>query len=216
VKHSSRARLAICLLMLLTISSAFAFQTPLPFSADFSTTSANGTLNMTGKMYFSMPRMRMDMDNPGGGKAAGPFGGKMSMVVDGNAKTAYMLMTEQHMYMEFPLDQNSPMTQRMPKFEDMFKGNDPCAGREGTTCKKLGTETVNGRSCDKWLITEKSGKTETFWIDQKIHFVIKAIVGDMTTQYTNIKEGSQDASLFKIPDGYQKMDMSNMGGHRPH
>jgi hypothetical protein len=127
----------------------------------------------------------------------------------------FMLMTEQHMYMEFSTEQNSPMTQRTPKFEDLFKGNDPCAGREGAICKKLGTETVNGRTCDKWLITEKSGKTETFWIDQKIHFVVKAIVGDITTNYTNIKEGPQDASLFKVPDGYQKMDMGNMG-RRPH
>jgi len=216
VKHRPCARLAVCLLILLTVSSAFAFQAPQPFSADFSTTSANGNLNMTGKMYFSMPRMRMDMNNPDNGKAAGPFGGKMSMIVDGPAKTMYMLMTEQHMYMEFSTEQNSPMTQRTPKFEDLFKGNDPCAGREGATCKKLGTETVNGRTCDKWLLTEKSGKTETFWIDQKIHFVIRAIVGDITTNYTNIKEGPQDAALFKVPDGYQKMDMGSMGGRRPH
>jgi hypothetical protein len=115
------------------------------------------------------------------------------------------------MYMEFPMDQNSPMTQRMPKFSDMLKGSDPCSGREGTTCKKLETETVNDRSCDKWEITEKSGKTETLWMDQKLHFPIKSVVGDITTQYTNIKEGAQDASLFKIPDGYRKMDMGNMG-----
>jgi Domain of unknown function (DUF4412) len=213
VKQSLPAKLAIFILML-AVAAAFAFQGPQPFSADTSTTSANGNLNMTGKMYFSMPRMRMDMDSPGGGKAAGPFGGKMSLIVDGPAKTMYMLMTEQHMYMEFSTEQNSPMTQRMPKFQDMFKGSDPCAGREGTTCKKLGTETVNGRSCDKWEITEKSGKTETFWMDQKLHFPIKTIVGDITTNYTNIKEGPQDASLFKIPDGYQKMDMGAMGGGR--
>ena len=81
-------------------------------------------------------------------------------------------------------------------------------------CKKLGTETVNGRTCDKWEVTQKSGKTETFWIDQKLHFPIKMINGDITTQYTNIKEGPQDASLFKIPDGYQKFDASMMGGGR--
>src|SRR5262249_35844004 len=155
---------------------------------------------------------RMDMDSAGGGKAAGPFGGKMSLIVDGPAKTMYMLMTEQHMYMEFSTEQTGPMTQKMPKFEDMFKGNDPCAGREGATCTNLGTETVNGRSCDKWLITEKSGKPETFWMDQKLHFPVKVISGDITTQYTNIKEGSQDASLFKIPAGFTKMDMGAMGG----
>jgi outer membrane lipoprotein-sorting protein len=216
VKNSPCIRLVLGLLMLLAVSSAFAFQAPQPFSADMSTTSANGNLNMAGKVYFSLPRMRIDMTDSGHGQAAGPMGGKMSMIVDGNAKMMYMLMTEQHMYMEFSTDQTSPMTQRMPKYQDMFHGSDPCAGREGTTCKKLGTETVNGRSCDEWEITEKSGKTETFWMDQKLHFPIKTVVGDITTQYTNIKEGPQDASLFKVPDGYQKMDMGNMGGRRPH
>ena len=210
MKQNLFARLAVCILLFLAVSVAFAYQMPQPFSADYSTTSATGNLNMTGKTYFSMPKMRMDMNNAANGKAAGPFGGKVSMIVDGTAKTMYMVMSEQHMYMEFPLDQNSPMTQRMPKIQDMFKGSDPCAGREGTTCKKLGTETVNGRSCDKWEITEKSGKTETMWMDQKLHFPIKSIVGDITTQYTNIKEGAQDASLFKVPEGYRKMDMGSM------
>ena len=213
MRYSSRARLFLGLLMLFTISSAFA-QAPQPFSADMSTTSATGNLNMAGKVYFSLPRMRIDMTDSGRSQAAGPMGGKMSMIVDGNAKMMYMLMTEQHMYMEFSTEQTSPMTQRMPKYEDMFHGSDPCAGREGATCKKLGTETVNGRSCGKWEITEKSGKTETFWMDQKLHFPIKTIVGDITTNYTNIKEGPQDASLFKIPDGYTKMDMGAMGGGR--
>jgi hypothetical protein len=208
VKQNLFVRLAVCLLMCQALS-AFA-QMPQPFSADMSTTSANGNLNMSGKMYISLPRMRIDMTNAGQQKSPGPMGGKMSMIVDGPAKTMYMLMTDQHMYMEFPTDQNSPMTQRMPKFSDMLKGSDPCSGREGATCKKLGTETVNGRSCDKWEITEKSGKTETLWMDQKLHFPIKVISGDITTQYTNIKEGAQDASLFKVPDGYRKMDIGSM------
>jgi hypothetical protein len=211
VKQNLFARLAVCILLFLAVSAAFAYQMPQPFSADMTTTSASGNLNMSGKMYISMPRMRIDMTSAGQQKSPGPMGGKMSMIVDGPAKTMYMLMPEQNMYMEFPMDQNSPMTQRMPKFSDMLKGSDPCSGREGTTCKKLGTETVNGRSCDKWEITEKSGKTETLWMDQKLHFPIKSVVGDITTQYTNIKEGAQDASLFKIPDGYRKMDMGNMG-----
>jgi Domain of unknown function (DUF4412) len=216
VKQNVFARLTVCTLLFLAVSCAFAFQAPQPFSADMSTTSATGNLNMAGKVYFALPRMRIDMTDSGRGQAAGPMGGKVSMIVDGNAKMMYMLMTEQHMYMEFSTEQTSQMTQRMPKYQDMFHGNDPCAGREGTTCKKLGTETVNGRTCDKWEITEKSGKTETFWIDQKLHFPIKTVVGDITTNYTNIKEGPQDAALFKVPDGYQKMDMGNMGGRRPH
>ena len=210
MKQNLFARLAVCILLLMAVSAAFAYQMPQPFSADMSTTSANGNLNMSGKMYISLPRMRLDMSNAGQQKSSGPMGGKMSMIVDGPAKTMYMLMPEQHMYMEFPTDQNSPMTQRMPKFSDMFKGSDPCSGREGATCKKVGTESISGRTCDKWEVTEKSGKTEALWMDQKLHFPIKVISGDITTLYTNIKEGAQDASLFKIPDGYSKMDMGSM------
>jgi uncharacterized protein DUF4412 len=215
VKRYRSVRLAVSLLALLAFPPAFAFQAPQPFSADYATTSTNGNLNMSGKVYFSLPRMRMDITNAASGKQAGPFGGKMGMIVDGPAKTMYMLMPEQRMYMEFHTDQDAAMTRNMPKFDDMFKGNDPCAGREGATCKKLGTESINGRTCDKWELTPKTGKLETFWIDQKLHFPIKMVNGDITTQYTNIKEGPQDAALFKVPDGFKKMDMGGMGGRPP-
>jgi outer membrane lipoprotein-sorting protein len=200
--------------MALGAHAAFAFQAPQPFSADFSVNSTNGNAHMTGKFYFSLPKMRMDMADTGRPNA-GPFGGKMSMIIDGSSKVAYMLMTEQQMYMEFPTDQNNPMTQRMPKFQS-FAG-DPCSVTEGATCKKLGTETLNGRTCDKWEMTQKSGEKETMWIDQKLHFPIKSVSDKGTTsEFTNIKEGAQDDALFKVPPGYRKFDASMMGGQRPH
>lgn len=209
MKQKLFARLAVCILAFLAVPAAFAYQMPQPFSADMSTTSANGNMNMKGKVFFSLPKFRMDMTDTGQ-RQAGPFGGKMSMIVDGDAKMAYMLMTEQQMYMEFPTDANNPMAQRTPKWQN-FKG-DPCTFNkdQSATCKKLGTETVNGRSCDKWEVTEKSGKTETLWIDQKLHFPIKTTDGQITTEFTNIKEGAQDASLFKVPAGYRKFDMGSM------
>ena len=207
---------AICIIAFLAMPALA--QMPQPFSADFSTTSANGNVNMKGKFFFALPKMRMDMTDTGQQRQnAGPFGGKMSMILDGDAKMAYMLMTEQQMYMEFPTDANNPMMQRMPKLSD-YNG-DPCSGRkdQGMTCKKVGTETVNGRSCDKWEATEKNGDKETFWVDQKRHFPIKSqSANGMTTEFTNIKEGAQDAALFKVPAGYRKFDASMMGGQRPH
>jgi outer membrane lipoprotein-sorting protein len=211
VKQRFSATLALSILALVTVSMAAA-QMPQPFSADMSTKSANGNVNMNGKFYFSPPKIRMDMaDN---GHRQGPMGGKMSMIVDGDAKISYMLMLDQQMYMEFPADSQSPMTQRMPKMQD-FK-SDPCAGREGVTCKKVGTETVNGRVCDKWEATNKNGEKDTFWIDQKLHFPIKSqTASGMTTEFTNIKEGAQDPSLFKVPAGFRKFDPGMMG-RRPH
>jgi hypothetical protein len=185
-------------------------QMPQPFSADMSTTSSNGNANMKGKVFMSLPKMRMDISDPGQGQ-----GGKMSLIMDGDNKMAYMLMPDVHMYMEFPADAKSPMTQHMPNLQD-FK-SDPCAGRPDVSCKKVGTETVNGRSCDKWEATDKTGKKETFWIDQTLHFPIKSqTAGGITTEFTNIKEGAQDAALFKVPAGYRKFDASAMGGQRPH
>ena len=208
MKQNLFARLAVCILVFLAIPAAFA-QMPQPFSADFSTTSAHGNANMKGKFFFSLPKVRMDMTDTGQ-RQAGPFGGKMSMIMDGDAKMAYMLMTDQQMYMEFPTNSNNPMTQRQPQWQD-FKG-DPCtfSKDQGSTCKKLGTETVNGRSCDKWEVTEKSGRKETLWIDQKLHFPIRMTDGEITSDFTNIKEGAQDASLFKVPAGYRKFDMGSM------
>lgn len=210
MKQNLPARLALCALLFFAVS-VFA-QAPQPFSADYSTTSPSGNANMKGKFYFSLPKMRIDMSDIG--SHGGPFSGPVSMIVDGDAKTAYMLMSQQHMYMEFPTD-NNPMMQRIPKMKDL--NGDPCSTQEGATCKKLGTEAINGRTCDKWEMTQKEGKKETLWIDQKIHFPIKTQSSDgMTSEFTNIQEGAQAASLFKVPDGYQKMDLGSMGGKRPH
>ncbi|HZI55280.1 MAG TPA: DUF4412 domain-containing protein [Verrucomicrobiae bacterium] len=208
MRYSSRARLFFGLLMLFTISSAFA-QTPQPFSADMSTTSANGNANVKGKFFLSLPKMRVDITDTGQQRQAGPFGGKMTMLMDAEAKMAYMLMPEQQMYMEFPMTQDHPMLQQMPKWQDL-KG-DPCAGRQDVTCKKVGTEPVNGRSCDKWEATKKDGQKDIFWIDQKLHFPIKSQTGHVTTEFTNIKEGAPDPALFKVPAGYQKFDAGSMG-----
>lgn len=212
MKQRLSGTFAIGILFLL---SSFALaQMPQPFSADMSTTSSNGNVNMKGKFFMALPKMRVDMSDTGQHQG-GPFGGKMSMIMDGDSKMAYMLMPEAQMYMEFPADAKSPMMQRMPNLKDL--NSDPCAGRQDVTCKKIGTETVNGRSCDKWEVTEKNGNKETFWIDQKLHFPIKSQTANgMTTEFTNIKEGAQDPALFKVPAGYRKFDASAMGGQRPH
>ncbi|HEX7285549.1 MAG TPA: DUF4412 domain-containing protein [Candidatus Angelobacter sp.] len=209
MKQRFAATLAVCILALLGMMPAAA-QAPQPFSADFSGTSGNGNFSMKGKFFVSLPKMRMDMADSGQRQGGGMFGGKMSMIVDGDKKTTTMLMTEQQMYMEFSQDAKSPMNQNMPRFQDL-KG-DPCAGREDVTCKKVGTESINGRSCDKWEATKKSGEKDTFWIDQKLHFPIKSqLAGGMVMEFTNIKEGAQDAALFKVPADYQKFDPAAMG-----
>src|SRR5215471_3819012 len=172
MKQTAYVKLTIFIVLVLAVSAAWA-QMPQPFSADMTITPKTGE-KMTGKMYVSPPKNRMDMTAPLG--KGGPMGGSMSMITDGTTQTSYMVMHEQKMYMEMHLNQlanqMSPMTGHAPKAPASFDPAHPCAA--DATCKKVGTETVNGRVCDKWLFTDKNGTTSTAWIDQRLFYPIRA------------------------------------------
>jgi hypothetical protein len=202
----NRTSVIVCLLFILIAGSFALAQVPSipPFSADMKT-SGSGGHDSTGKMYWGGSRIRMDMNSQGQ---------NVSMINDMPKKTGYMIMHQQRMYME--ITAGNPMSQRMraPDIKPYDPAN-PCASREGYTCKKVGTETVNGRSCDKWEITGPQSK-QTVWIDQKLHFPIRSVSSDGNTMdLTNVKEGSQPASLFEVPAGYSKMDLGGMMGGQP-
>jgi hypothetical protein len=179
-----------------------------PFSADFHVTSNHGE-STTGKMYFTNGHMRMDMQ--------GTARGDVIMITNTATQTTDMLMAQQHMYMEFKASQ--AMMHRpgmMPSIKPLSDPGNPCAGDAGATCKKVGVEQVNGRSCEHWQVTHKDGTLSNVWVDQSLHFPVKSVSPDSTWELTNIKEGEPDASLFEIPSGYRKMDISGMmGGMQP-
>lgn len=212
MKNRTTIRLAVCALLVFVVSALYA-QMPQPFSADMTTTMAGGQQKMSGKVYISMPKMRFDMTSMGETHGQSPFGGNMSMIIDGTTLTSYMLMPQQQMYMEFK-GNSERMNPGARNLQNMATGKGMCATAD-TTCKKLGTEVVNGRTCDKWERTDSNGKS-TLWVDQKLHFPIRMQeAGGQTTDFTNVKEGAQDAALFKVPPGYKPFDPSAFGG-RPH
>lgn len=199
---------AIGFVVLLLLPLAAAQTTPhlTPFSADMQFSSNRGPAamhEMSGKIYVSHQHMRMDM-------GGGPRGGAI-MITDFATKTTDTLMPEQHMYMEFKADQMQRPGMG-PNIRPVPNPNNPCANEQGMTCKNLGVEQVNGRTCDHWQITLKNGEVSNMWIDQKIHFPIKTVTQDSSWELTNIQEGEPAASLFEIPAGYQKMDMGGMMG----
>lgn len=207
-------RVAIALLLAVAFAATAVAQIPTgvpQFSADMKATGRSGPGGgMNGKIYFGDKKLRFDMN----------MGGRQQyMIHDMNTQTSYMVMPQQKMYMEF----NSAMGRgrgpgaRMNDIKPVDPSN-PCATDTNYTCKKDGTETVNGRSCDKWVFTSKSNPSDvrTVWVDQKLHFPIKTQSSDGDTwELTNIQEGTQPASLFEVPSDYQKMDMGGMGGHMP-
>jgi len=212
VKAQIRGVFVVLSVVLLLCSWATA-QVPqlTPFSADVQVTSSRmkGSQDMTGKVYVDHGHMRMDMNGT-------PMGG-VAMITNFATKKTDTLMLAQHMYMEFDGNQAQGHRPGMgPNIKSYPDPNDPCANQEGVTCKNLGVEDVNGRSCVHWQITDKNGKVGNVWIDQKLHFPIKATDNDSSWQLTNIQEGQPAASMFEIPAGYQKMDVgSMMQGMRP-
>jgi outer membrane lipoprotein-sorting protein len=182
----------------LLFGSALAQIAVTPFSADMNTQMKGGK-TVAGKIYISGTKMRMDMNTNGH---------NTELITDGNAQTAYMVVPEQHMYMEMHMDK----LQGHERFSSLknYDPNNPCANQEDMTCEKQGSEDVNGRSTDKWLFKNKgSGATTmTLWIDKKLHFPVKNVLSDGTeTNLTNIQETAPPASTFDVPTSYRKFDM---------
>lgn len=202
-----RLELRFLLIVAALLQAAAAQSVPqvMPFSADVKTTAGRGdaTHDATGKLYVNPGHVRMDMNG-------GPLGSAV-FISNLTTKITDTLMPEQHMYMEFNADQAMA---RRPGLASSIKPftdpTDPCVHEEDASCRNLGVEEVNGRSCDHWQVTDKNGKVSNSWIDRKLHFPVKTVSDDATWQLTNIKEGEQSASLFEIPPGYQKMDLGQM------
>ena len=176
-----------------------------PFSADLQATSNRGgdiPANVKGKLYFTSGRIRMDMQG-------GPHG-DVIIITNANIHRSDMLMPAQHVYLEFKTDQTGHQAGLAPSVKPFRDPGNPCADEQGTTCKKVGVEQINGRSCDHWLIHHKDETVSNVWVDKKLNFPIKTVTKEDTWQLSNIEEGEPAASLFVIPAGYHKMDMSGM------
>jgi len=86
------------------------------------------------------------------------------------------------------------------------------AAMEGSEKKKVGTETVLGYSCEKYAYTPPGGTEpgmEAWYLPELEHFIrMIAHYGggyeDGIFELLNIKEASQEDSLFKVPEDYQK------------
>jgi hypothetical protein len=158
-----------------------------------------GGQTMRGTMYFGGSKIRMEM-------AMG--GSNQIMIVDTVNKTQIMIMPDNKMYMEMPSGAAGMM--KTPKVDVMDPAN-PCAGGGATQCKRIGAETVNGYATEKWEF-KQDGETWTAWIATKLRIPIKmSSASGSGTEFRNIVEGTQPASLFQVPPGYQKMDMGGMG-----
>ena len=158
------------------------------------------------KVYFGKDKMRFDSqdkDTHGG-----------SVILDFTNQSYLVLMPQRHMYMEMP----AQMMDKRGMFSFFRTGDveNACgdwlklATNKGGNCHKVGNETVNGRGTVKYEGTNSSGDANTVWLDPKLRFPVKWQGKNTSGELRNIQEGSQSASLFEVPAGYNKMDMGGM------
>jgi hypothetical protein len=192
-------------LFVLMLAASFALAQA-EFSADVVDLQKPGTPTQA-KIYFTKDKMRIES------QTASAHGG--AVIINYATQTGDVLIPQQHMYMEMPMQ---AQTQRMGYAAAFFQTGDvenACSdwqkmGHQSSTCRKVGSETVSGRSTVKYETTNASGDVSHFWLDPKLRFPVKWEGKNSSGELRNIQEGAQPASLFEIPGGFVKMDMGGM------
>lgn len=159
------------------------------------------------KIYSGKDKMRFES------ATADPKAGG-AVIVNLATHTSTVLMPQRQMYMEMPPQMaGQRMNYTLFRVGDMDNACSEWLAQprnKGGTCKKVGNETVNGRSTVKYEGTNANGDTGTVWIDPKLRFPVKWQGKNNSWELRNIQEGSQPASLFEVPEGYTKFDMGTM------
>jgi len=165
--------------------------------------------NSPTRIYFGKDKLRIESKPGADPRSSG------AVLINFDTQTTTVLMAQQHMYMEMPVTQN----QRLGYANTFFRTGDVEAACgdwqkmthvQGGTCRKVGSETVNGRSTVKYEGSNSSGEVSHFWIDPKLRFPVKWEGKKEKWELRNIQEGAQSASMFEIPAGYTKFDMGGM------
>lgn len=199
-----------CCVIALLLSATFAFA-----QTEFSGEMFDSQKGSTGKVYFAKDKVRFESTNKD------PRSGGVA-IMNLATQTTTVLMSQQHMYMDL-----SPQLASQRTVYNFFRTGDVEAAcsdwmqlpqNKGGSCRKVGSETVNGRSTVKYEGTNAKGETGDVWLDPKLRFPVKWEGKNGSWELRNIQEGTQPASLFEIPADYKKFEMPNMGGmmKQPH
>jgi hypothetical protein len=161
------------------------------FAGEFSADMVVKGETTTSKIYVKGTKYRMEQEEDGQ---------DIIIIVDMDAMVTRVLMPSEKMYMEIASDDIQSLA------NDPFQSAKKTESMGESTL--LGTETISGYKCDKYLITREGTDVMTQWISKKLEFALKVVTHEgeqMTMVLENISEDKLDDSLFEIPDGYTPM-----------
>jgi hypothetical protein len=183
----------------ITVAAFSGFAEASEFLADF--VIKGEQMSDSGKLWVKGHKARQEM---------GAQADKMIMIMDLDQGFQWTLMPDVKMFIKTKIQSNGKEF-RPENFVGMQQG--PMEAQ----IKRVGTETVKGYKCDKYLITYKNKEmgTMTQWFAIKLGYPIKIIntsdmMGEVVTKLQNIKKASVRDDLFIVPSDYQEIKGSQI------
>lgn len=164
------------------------------FSADVVYLEPNGSVSAAhaaSKLSVSKDKFRLDTNG---------FTGNVLLVNRGD-QTAFVLQPKRKTYQALA---NGPSEYFRAENPDDACDSWQKSSEQKIVCKKVDSETVNGRDAVKYENNATTpGATTAVWIDKALKFVIKWQAADTAAELRNIKEGPQAADLFAVPADFK-------------
>lgn len=162
---------------------------PQQLSADQVLTMADGK-SMTSQIYIDHDKIRVN---------ANVSGMEMSTIILSDQKRMYMIMPAQKRVMEMPMQTQD--ADQMPSFT-----------ASSLHYEKVGTDTINGIACEKYLLGAAGGHQQFFWVNQhtRLPVRVKTTDGSVTIDWKNVVVGPQPSALFVPPADYTRTQMPAM------
>jgi hypothetical protein len=130
---------------------------------------------------------------------------KMILIMDMDQGYHWTLMPDMKMYLKTEIPAKGKGFH-----PESFVGMAP--GQLDAEIKRIGTETVQGYKCDKYLFTFSDKKMGTMmqWFSIKLGYPIKTVnksdmIGEVVTELHNIQKTNIQDDLFMVPSDYQEM-----------
>lgn len=197
----SPALLALLLLLMLVTVHSWADPPPVPqveFSAE-SVTESGGVI-LQERIYYAPGMLRKELEVPHG---------KQIEITRLDKKVAWLLMTEEHLYLEQALAAGDEGTSAGMSFEQTAVGKEPVNGIPTTKYKAVATQ-PDGRTLSGYVWSTKEG------ITVKMDLVSDGTPAThLVMEFKNLQIGKLAPSLFEVPSGYRRFSLSGSKAGQP-
>ena len=122
------------------------------------------------------------------------------IIADKGKRFSIVMLPDQKVYIEVPKNLSI-----LEPDKDMIMGAEK---------KPMGTEKVNGRSCNKYQYIAKGTTTITQWVARDLKYPVKIVYhgeGGNTAEVKNISEGPVGEAMFQVRPGYTKKEIGKVG-----